>query len=175
MTDANLMLVAASYADADSAQSDFEALKAAQSTDDFAVVEAVVLTRADDGAVKVAAHNTGMVAGSAVAGSVGGLVVGLFAPPLLLAGALGAGVGAGIGALVKRHEEKKMGVELEEFMPAGTSAVVAVVDDTYTDRVDSALGHAAKKVSKAVDSGDYDSLVKALQKGSDKVEDALES
>lgn len=171
----NLTLVAAAYPDADAAQSDYEALKAAQSADEFSVVGAVVLSRAADGTVDVKAHHSGLVGGGAAVGAAAGLVVGLFAPPLLLVTAIGAGIGAGIGALVKRHEEKEMGVDLEDFMPPGTSAVLAVVDDDYADRVDNALAHAAKKVSKAVDKGDYDTLVKEIEKQSAKVDDAIES
>ena len=108
-------------------------------------------------------------------GGTAGLVVGLFAPPLLLAGAVGAGIGAGIGGLKKRHEEKQMGVDLEEYLPAGSSAVVVVVDDTYLDRVDRALTKSSKKVSKAVDSGDYEQLTKALQDADTNVSKAIDS
>ena len=113
--------------------------------------------------------------GSAVLGGGAGLVVGLFAPPLLLATAVGAGIGAGIGALVKKHQEKQMGVDLEEYLPVGTSAVLAVVDDTYADRVDRALNHATKKVSKAIDSGDYDKLQKALDDAATDIGKAVDS
>ena len=54
-------------------------------------------------------------------GGTAGLVVGLFAPPLLAATAVGAGIGAVAGHLSKRHAEKKMGVELEEYLPPGSS------------------------------------------------------
>ena len=114
-------------------------------------------------------------AGSAVVGAAGGLVVGLFAPPLLLATAVGAGIGAGIGELKKRHEEKKLGVDLEEYLPPGSSAVIVVVDDTYLDRVDKALTKSTKKINKAVDSGDYEELTKALQDADKNVSKAVDS
>lgn len=84
-------------------------------------------------------------------------------------------LGAGIGALVRRHEEKEMGADLEEFLPVGTSAIVAVVDDTYADRVDHALSKATKKMTKAIDSDDYETIKKALGEASDEVTDAVES
>jgi uncharacterized membrane protein len=102
-------------------------------------------------------------------------VVGLFAPPLLAATAVGAGIGAGVGAIAKRHEEKEIGVDAEEWLPAGSSAIVAVVDDHYLDRVDKAVDKAAKKVSKAVDEGDYDAVVKAVNEGDEKIIEAAES
>jgi uncharacterized membrane protein len=175
MTDMNLVLVAGTYDDPDAADQDFAALKDAQSDGDFRVVGAVVVSRDADGKVHVKEHGDTAVGGGTAVGAVGGLVVGLFAPPLLLATAIGAGIGAGIGALVKRHQEKKMGVDLEEYLPVNTSAVVVVVDDKYADRVDKALTKAGKKVSKAVDSDDYDKIQKALGEASDDVSKAVDS
>lgn len=159
----NLSLYVASYDDAASAEADFKALKAAESADDVAVVGAVVASRDAAGAMAVSEHGVASpVAGGTALGAAGGLVIGLFAPPLLLLTALGAGIGAGIGELVKRHEEKQMGAEIEEYLPPGSSAVIVVVDDTYLDRVEGALTKSSKKISKAVDSGDVEKLQKAL-------------
>ena len=81
-------------------------------------------------------------------------MVGLFAPPLLLATAIGAGIGAGVGAIAKRHEEKAIGVDAQDWLPAGVRDR-AVVDDLYLDRVDKAVGRATKKISKAIDNDDF--------------------
>ena len=79
------------------------------------------------------------------------------------------------GAIAKRHAEKSIGVDAEEWLPAGSSAIAAVVDDLYLDRVDKAVGKATKKVSKAIDKGDYDAVVKAVNEGDEKVIEAAES
>jgi uncharacterized membrane protein len=176
MTDLNLALVAGTYPDVASASADYDALKAAEKDADFAMVGAVVMSRDAEGAVTVHEHGAASpVGGSAVLGGGAGLVIGLFAPPLLLATAVGAGIGAGIGALVKKHQEKEMGAELEEYLPKGSSAVIAIVDDTYADRVDRALAHASKKIDKAVDSGDVDKLQKALDEATEDVGRAIDS
>jgi uncharacterized membrane protein len=176
MTDANLVLCVATYPDAASAGQDYDALKAAEKDLDFAVVGAVVMSRDAEGKVSVDEHRAASpVAGSAVLGGGVGLVVGLFAPPLLAATVVGAGVGAGIGALVKKHQEKEMGVELEAYLPPGSSAVVAIVDDVYADRVDKALDHAEKRVSKAIDSNDMAQLQKALDEAATEVTKAADS
>lgn len=172
--DPNLALYVASYADADSAEQDFDALKAAEG-DDFSVEGAVIMSRDADGDVDVLSKDTGVTGGGAVLGGGVGLVVGLFAPPLLASTAIGAGIGAILGHLTKRHEEKELGVELDAYFPANSSAVVVVVDDRYLDRVQTALGKADKRVDKAIDKGDYDKLVKALSKSGDQVDDALDS
>jgi uncharacterized membrane protein len=118
---------------------------------------------------------TGQTGTGAWIGGGAGLIVGLFAPPLLLATALGAGIGATIGHLVKKHDEKKMGVDVEQYLPPGTSAIVVVVDDQYLDNVDSALTKADKKVNKAIDKGDYEDIQKAINDASDEVDDAVDS
>jgi hypothetical protein len=66
-------------------------------------------------------------------------------------------------------------VDAQEWLPVGSSAIVAVVDDLYLDRVDNAIGKATKKVSKAIDKGDYDAVVKAVNEGDEKIIEAAES
>jgi uncharacterized membrane protein len=171
----NLALYVAAYSDPGSASDDFQSLKDAQGADEFKVVAAAILSRSADGKVDVKEHGTREVAAGTGVGAVGGLVVGLFAPPLLLATAVGAGIGAGIGELVKRHEEKKIGVDVEEYLPPGSSAIAVVIDDRYLDRVEKALTKSTKKVSKAIDSGDYDKLKKAITDAGYNVDDALAS
>ena len=171
----NLVLYVATYDDTDAATADYTTLKAAQNADDLEIVSSVVMHRGDDGRVAVDEHGTGQVSSGAWIGGAAGLVVGLFAPPLLAATALGAGVGAIAGKIAKTHEEKKMGIELEEYLPKGSSAIVAVIDDRYLDRIDAALDKAVKKVDKAIDRDDYAALEKAIDEGGDKIAKAIAS
>jgi uncharacterized membrane protein len=174
MGEMNLSLYVAGYADATSARADFDDLKAAQG-DDLAVVGAVVMSRDADGKVDVLEKGTGQVAaGSLIGGSVG-VLVGLFAPPLLAATAVGAGLGALTGELTKKHQEKQLGAELEEYLPPNSSAIVVVLDNQYLDRVEKSLTRADKRVSKAIDSGDYDKLQKAFEKSGVEIQGAVES
>jgi uncharacterized membrane protein len=172
-TPTNIALYVATYSTALAAHDDFEALKAAEGPD-LQVLAAVVMSRDAAGKVDVVSEGDGMSGGAAVLGGGVGLVVGLFAPPLLAATAIGAGIGALLGHLTKKHAEKELGVELEEYLPPDSSAVVVVVDDVYLDRVEAALAKAVKRISKAVDSGDYDKLSKALEKSEDQVSKAVE-
>jgi uncharacterized membrane protein len=173
MGDRNVSLLVAAYGnDAAAAGEDFAAIK---ELGDTAVVAAVVLQRDSAGDVEVVEHGGGLVAAGTTVGAVAGFVVGLFAPPLLLATAVGAGIGAGVGAIKKRHEEKAIGVDAEQWLPVGSSAIAAVIDDLYLDRLDKAVTKATKKVTKAIDSGDYDAVVKAVNEGDDKVIEAAAS
>jgi len=172
MADPNYVLYVASYDDDVSATEDYEAIK---KVGDTAVVAAAVLDRDADGKVTAKEHGAGPVGGGTLVGGGLGLVVGLFSPPLLAATAIGAGIGAGIGKIMKHHDEKKIGVDAEEWLPVNSSAIVAVVDDLYLDRIDAAVTKAVKKTNKAIDKGDYDAVVKALDEGTDDITKAVES
>ena len=67
--DPNLMLYAASYPDEASAQADFESLKAAQGAGEFAIMQAVVITRDADGKVDVKEHGATATKGGAMMGA----------------------------------------------------------------------------------------------------------
>ena len=74
----------------------------------------------------------------------------------------------------KKHEEKDLGVDLDEYFPPNSSAVAVVVDDKYLDRVETALVDSDKRVSKAISQDDYDKLSKAVPKSQDEVNKAVE-
>jgi uncharacterized membrane protein len=174
MSEQNLALYVAAYADADAAKQDFDALKAAEGAD-LDVVGAVVMSRDADGNVDVLeAGDENVAAGAWIGGGIG-LVVGLFAPPLLAATAIGAGIGAVLGHFTKKHEEKELGADLDEYFPPNSSAVVVVVDYKYLDRVGAALTKADKNISKAIDQDDYDKLSKAISDSQQDVDDAIDS
>ncbi len=173
----NLVLYVAAYSDATSANADFQTLKSAEGSDDFKVEGAVVMSRDADGNVDVLESgdaNTDTSSGAWIGGGIG-LVVGLFAPPLLAATAIGAGIGALLGHFTKKHEEKELGVDLDEYFPPNSSAVVVVVDDTYLDNVETALANSDKRINKAISSDDYDKLQKAVSKSDDEIDDAVEA
>ena len=171
----NLLLYVAAYGDnTAAAKADYRALK---ELDDYAVIASVVLTRQANGEVDVDEHGGMQVGRGATLGGVAGLVVVLFAPPLLAATAVGAGIGAAAGKIAKHHDEKKIesAVDENDWLPPGSSAIVAVIDDKYLDRVDAAVADAQKKVSKAIDKGDYDAVVKALNEGGEQIVEAVDS
>ena len=172
MADPNFILYVASYDDDASATEDYEAIK---ELGDVAVVAAAVLSRDADGKVTAKEHGAGPVGGGPLVGGGLGFVVGLFAPPLLAATVVGAGIGAGLGKIMKHHSEKEIGLDAEEWLPVNSSAIVAVIDDVYLDRIDKAVTKAVKKTNKAIDKGDYDAVVKALTEGSDDIAKAVDS
>lgn len=172
----NLVLYAAVYSDDGTAASDFAALKSAdEASDDFKIEGSIVVAKDADGKIDVKETGGGQIGGGAILGGGIGAFVGLFAPPFLLATAIGAGIGAITGKLAKNHEEKKFGVELDQYMDDNSSAILVVMDNQYLDGVEAALGKADNQVSKAISKGDYDDIVDALNKGGDEVADAVDS
>jgi uncharacterized membrane protein len=174
MTGDNLALYVASYDDAALARQDFDALKAAEGPD-LEIVAAVVMNRDANGKVDVLEVGDESVASGAWIGGGIGLVVGLFAPPLLASTAIGAGIGALLGVFTKKHEEKQLGVDVDEYMPPDSSAVAVVLDDRYLDRVEAALTKADRKISKAIDQDDYEKLRKAVASSAKDVDDVIDS
>src|SRR6478609_1157192 len=171
----NLVLVVGSYDDAAAASSDYQALRGGQDTGGYEIVGAVVLVRDKDGKVQVKEHGDKSVGHGAAWGAGAGVVVGLFAPPLLAATAVGAGIGAILGKIKKGREEKKFGVDVDEYLAPGTSAVVAVVDDKWADNVEKALTRADKRISKAIEADDYEKLQQAIAKSADDIVEQINS
>jgi uncharacterized membrane protein len=175
MTGDNLVLYVATYMDPAGATADYKALKEATAGSDFSIEGSVVVSRDDAGKVMVKETGGGEVGRGAAWGAGAGAIVGLFAPPFLLATAIGAGIGALVGEFNKKHEEKKLGVDVDEYLPEGSSAILVLLDDEYLDRVQMALEKADKRISKAIDKGDYEKLEKALEKSADQVDKAMDS
>ena len=93
----------------------------------------------------------------------------------MLSTAVGAALGTGVGGLMKMHEEKKLAIELSEVLPPASSAIAVVIDDVDADRVQAALAKSVKKVNEAIDKGDYDKIVKELDKANVRIDDAIRS
>ncbi|MFE4727402.1 DUF1269 domain-containing protein [Microbacterium sp. NPDC056736] len=171
----NLALVVGSYDDTAAASDDYKALRSGQDAGGYEIVGAVVLVRDKDGKVQVKEHGDKSVGKGAAWGAGAGVVVGLFAPPLLAATAVGAGIGAVLGKIKKNHEEKEFGVDVDEYLAPGTSAVVAVVDDKWADNVEKALERSDKRISKAIETDDYEKLRKAIEESADDVVEQINS
>jgi uncharacterized membrane protein len=170
-----VILYAATYVDPDTADADYRSLKTAQRDGGLVIEGAVVASRDQDGKVDVEESGTGLVGGGAVVGGGFGLIVGLFAPPLLLSAAIGAGIGAIAGELSKHHEEKMIGIDVSEYLPEGSSAILVVMEDTYLDGVAAALAKADKAVTKELDSDSYEKIKKALAQSGGAGEPAIEA
>jgi uncharacterized membrane protein len=162
MNDVPLDLYIAGYSDPTAAKIDFDALKKAQ-RDGIVMIEGAILVARDaDGTMHVKEAGDHDVFKGATIGVAGGLVLGLFAPPLLGAMVVGGVIGGVIGKLTKHHQEKGLEKDLEDTIPPGTSGVVAVFEEIWVAEVERQLAKADKKAVKEADKQTAKELKAAL-------------
>jgi uncharacterized membrane protein len=145
MSDKNKDVLIAAYLFEDLAKQDFDAvLKLAEQK--TITVEGVVLVQKDaDGELHVTETGDHLGRKGATIGGGVGLVVGLFAPPLLAATAVGAAAGAVMGKFAKHRLESGIAEKMDAALPPGSGGVIAVYDTEGADVVDKALPNAVKK------------------------------
>src|SRR6478736_3033158 len=145
MSDNQKDVVIAAYLFEDLAKRDFDAvLKLAE--DKMITVEGVVLVQKDaDGEVQVTETGAHLGRKGAKLGGGAGLVVGLFAPPLLAATAVGAAAGAVMGKFARHRLESGIGEKMDNALPPSSGGVIAVYDSDGAAAVDGALANAVKK------------------------------
>ena len=145
MSDDQKDVLIAVYLFEDLAEKDFDAvLKLAE--DETITVEGVVLVQKDaDGEVHVKETGDHLGRKGLKIGGGVGLVVGLFAPPLLAATAVGAAAGAATGKFAKHRLESGIAEKMDAALPPGSGGVIAVYDTEGADAVDKALPNAVKK------------------------------
>jgi arylsulfatase len=162
MSDTEFDVVIAAYLIPDLAQKDFDALVKLVE-DKQLEVEGVVLVTVDaDGttAVKETGDHLGRK-GLELGGGVG-LVVGLFAPPLLAATVVGGAVGGVIGKFAKHRVESGLEEKMGAALPPGSAGIVAIYDRAKTDTVHATLASAVRKSVAQVDGGGAKELKAAL-------------
>ncbi len=162
MSDTEFDVVIAAYLIPDLAQQEFDALVKLVE-DDQLKVEGVVLVTVDaDGtvAVKETGDHLGRK-GLEIGGGVG-LVVGLFAPPLLAATVVGGAVGGVIGKFARHRIESGLEEKMGAALPPGSAGIVAIYDRAKTDTVNATLANAVRKSVAQVDGGGAKELKGAL-------------
>jgi arylsulfatase len=95
-----------------------------------------------------------------------GLVVGLFAPPLLAATAVGAGIGAAAGKFAKHRLESGIAEKLDVVLPDGSAALIAVYDSDDADKVREAIPNAIRSSVAQIEGKDAKELKAGLEQAS---------
>ena len=162
MSDTDFDVVIAAYLIPDLAQQDFDALVKIVK-DKQLTVEGVVLVT-NDAAGNVSVKETGDHLGRkgmAVGGGVG-LVVGLFAPPLLASVVVGGAAGALAGKFARHRVESGLAEKMGAALPPGSAGIVAIYDRAKADTVNTTLASAVRKSVAQVDGGGAKELKSAL-------------
>ncbi len=95
-----------------------------------------------------------------------GLVVGLFAPPLLAATAVGAGIGAVVGKFAKHRVASGIGEKLDDVLPASSAALIAIYDSGDADKVQQAIPNAIRSSVAHIDGSKAKELKAGLEQAS---------
>jgi uncharacterized membrane protein len=143
------------YEDLQSAEADYDAIKALHSADIIGSYDAAVVSHQPDGTVKVRKTEKptqhggwlGLAAGAAIA-----VAAPVAMPTLVAAG--GAGLGAWIGHVARGISRRDVR-ELGETLDQGTAALIVIGINKDADRVQKAAAKARKFTTKRVE-GDYE-------------------
>jgi len=142
MGDKDYDVVIGGYRAIDVARKDFDALTKLIEDKRIKTTEGVILVEHDDNGevhlTDAADHHgrKGLEWGAGV-----GVVVGLFAPPLLATAMIGAAVGGLIGMFTRRRIESGIEGKVGETIPKGSAGIITLVDVTDTAEVKTALVH----------------------------------
>lgn len=171
VSDGAYTLLAADFADTDTALTAYEALKEVEDGATVKIDGVVVVRRNADGKLEVQKATDHSTREGLAWGAVGGAVLGVLFPPSIIGSALVVGAGGGIiGKLRERHHRKELAKELEDAIEPGHSGIIALVSNPGEVKIRKALEKADKIVEKAVDDAAAADL-----KAAGKAEDSADS
>jgi uncharacterized membrane protein len=150
MSDNPMFLYAGEYENVDDAKADLEVLKELHREQVVGTYDAAVVTKNEEGKVKIVDKIEKPTQHGGWAGMAVGAAVGLIFPPsILVGGLLGAGAGALIGHLeggMSRSDVKEVGEMLED----SEAALIVVGEATIERAVDDATKRAKKQMKKEI-------------------------
>jgi uncharacterized membrane protein len=150
VSDNPMFLYAGEYENVDDAKADLEVIKELHREHVVGTYDAAVVTRTDNGKVKIVDKIEKPTQQGGWAGLAVGAAMGLIFPPsVLVGGLLGAGAGALIGHLeggMSRSDVKEVGEMLED----SEAALIVVGEATIERAVDDATRRAKKELKKEI-------------------------
>jgi uncharacterized membrane protein len=150
MSDNPMFLYAGEYENVDDAKADLEALKEMHREHVVGTYDAAVVTKNEEGKVKIVDKIEKPTQHGGWAGMAVGAAMGLIFPPSILAGGLlGAGAGALIGHLeggMSRSDVREVG----EMLDNSEAALIVVGEATIERAVDDATQRAKQQMKKEI-------------------------
>ena len=95
-----------------------------------------------------------------------GLVIGLFSPPLLAATAAGGALGELAGTFARKRVLAGIEKKMDDALPAGSAAVIAIYDQSDAGFVAKALSNAIRTSTAQIDKASAKELKAGLEKAS---------
>lgn len=148
----NYELMFAVYGDVDGAAGAVESLRDMDKDGTIDIVDAATLVKDADGKTSVKQESLPSVKkGTGIGALIGGAIGLLFPPSILGAAAIGAGIGAGTAKLAKMALEDDDLKDAADSLEPGTSAFIAVVENTWVEKVDQAIAGYSKLAEHTMD------------------------
>jgi uncharacterized membrane protein len=141
MAETPISLIAAFYAGENDAKLVLDALKKMHDDGSVKLLDAAVMVR-DEKSDKIKIKETAELTatkGAAAGAAVGGVIGIIFPPAILGTAAIGAAAGAALGHFTDQGFNNNLLKEVGENLPPGGSAIVAVVEETWFERLSGAL------------------------------------
>src|SRR3954453_4301124 len=126
----------AAYESEDGAEAALKDFRAMDREGSIELIDAAVAVHTADGKVKI--EETADPSGKrwAKRGAIAGGLVGLIFPPSIIAGALVGGAGGGVWGKIRDKGFKDEDLKaIGESLPAGSSAIIAIVQDKLVERL----------------------------------------
>ncbi len=135
-----ISLVAAFYAESAKAQEKLTVLQKMAEGGAIQLLDAAVMTKTIDGKLKITEQAELTSKKAAIGGALaGGLLAIIFPPSMLALGAVGAAAGAAFGHFTDQGFDNNLLQEIGENLPAGGSALVAVIEEIWLERLSTAI------------------------------------
>jgi len=161
-----LDVLVAVYLIPDLAQQDFDAYTKLASDGKIVTDGVAVVIKDADGEVHVQETGDHLGRKGVEAGAGAGLVIGLFAPPLLAATVVGAAAG-GLAAKFARHRlQAGIGDKLDDALPPGSAGIIAIYEHDGADAVASTLTNAIRTSIAQIDKASARELKAGLKEAS---------
>ena len=167
VTDYDYAVIVAAFDDPDSAKASYDSLTDAESSGSLGVDGVLVINTDDQGKVKIQ-HMTDHSTKTGVKwGAVGGVLLGIFFPPTIIAGAVGAGVAGGaLGKLRQEWHKAEAGAVLTGALGPNQSGILALVQANDVDAVKAAMPNAKSVRSAGVDDKTAEGIKQAAAQAS---------
>jgi uncharacterized membrane protein len=107
-------------------------------------------------------------------GAAAGIVAGVFLGMPLLVGAVGAVIGGVVGQRVSRREVEGLVAVLDDAIPVGATALLAVVEEERLQKVRTFLHRALRTSGRVLDDGPLTSYARAFVRGNPEVLEVLD-
>jgi uncharacterized membrane protein len=144
------------------AQKDFDAYVGLASDGEIATDGVALVVKDADGEVEIKETGDHLGRKGLKAGAGVGLVVGLFAPPLLAATVVGAAAGGLAGKFARHRVKAGIGDKMDNALPPGSAGVIAIYDHANAEVVAGALGNSIRSSVAQIDKASAKELKEGL-------------